>query len=291
MVKNPAFVSFLITLALGLLSIIIIPYQSINPGRLIDDHSFIENDCLSCHTLGEGINTEKCTSCHQLSVIGLESVNGEAKEIINTKSNLLHTSIVKFQCVNCHSDHRGPSGENATLNFRHQILATELQKECNKCHSPQKPVDEIHFLLKAECSECHNTSGWKPSRFKHELLADEKKECRSCHDNKDPKDNLHKQFGEKLQCGQCHSTNTWKPSSFDHSKFFRFDHDHPQKCINCHDVDISFENYTCYNCHEHNAAGVEKEHLKEGIRNFKNCVECHRSGDKESMKRNGRKKN
>jgi len=291
MVKNTALVSFLITFIIGLLGIIIFPCLTINPGVLNKDHLMLKNDCLSCHTLSEGVDTEKCTGCHQLSVIGLKSVRGEMREIINSKSNLLHNSVIKIQCVDCHSEHKGLYRENATLKFRHQILATELQKECNKCHSPQKPKDEIHLLLKAECSECHSTSGWKPSHFKHELLGDKKQDCRSCHENKKPGDNLHKQIGELIQCTQCHNTNGWRPSTFDHSKLFRFDRDHPDNCANCHDFNKSFGSYTCYNCHEHNAAFVEKEHLKEGIRNFKNCVECHRSGDKETKKRNRRKKN
>jgi hypothetical protein len=184
MIKNAAFISFLIAFFTGLVGIIIFPYSTINPGVVIEDHSMIKNDCLSCHSLGEGAQTEKCIECHQLSEIRLKSVNGEMLNFINSKSNLLHNSIIKIQCFDCHTEHNGLSRENATLNFRHQVLTTELQKECTKCHSPQKPENEIHILLKAECSNCHNKSGWKPSHFKHDILGERKNDCRDCHENK-----------------------------------------------------------------------------------------------------------
>ena len=290
MVKNAVLVSFLIAFFTGLIGIIIFPYYTINPGVVIEDHSMIKNDCLACHRLGDGAQTEKCIKCHQLSEIGLRSVNGEIQRVTNTKSNFLHNSIIKIHCFDCHTEHHGLSRENATQNFRHQVLTKELQKECIKCHSPQKPKDEIHITLKNQCSDCHNAFGWKPSHFKHEILGERKNECSNCHENKKPADELHLQIGAKIQCMQCHTTKSWKPSSFDHVKLFRFDLDHPSNCVNCHYIEKSFENYTCYNCHEHNLSRIEREHLKEGIRNFKNCVECHRSGDKLESHEKGKKK-
>jgi hypothetical protein len=45
-----------------------------------------------------------------------------------------------------------------------------------------------------------------------------------------------------------------------------------------------YKKYTCYGCHEHTPANIRREHVEEGIRNFDNCVECHRSGDKDEAK-------
>ena len=295
MVKNTALISFLIAFGVGLIAILIFPYYTINPGVVIEDHQKLKNDCLSCHSLGEGVQTEKCVICHQLPEIGLKLVNGNVRSVTNSKSNLLHQSIIHIQCYDCHTEHNGLSRENATLKFRHDVLSIELQKKCTKCHSPQKPEDEIHLILTSECSDCHNTGAWKPSHFKHELLGERKNECRSCHENKQPADALHKGLGGTIQCIQCHTTDGWKPSTFDHTKYFRFDNNHPSDCINCHDVNKTLETYTCYNCHEHNPSRIEKEHLKEGIRSFNNCVECHRSGDKKETegrreKRRGRER-
>lgn len=272
-----------------MIGILIFPYYTINPGVVIEDHSMLKNDCLSCHSLGEGAQTKKCIKCHRPAEIGLRSVNGIERENSNNKSALFHQSIINIQCFDCHTEHNGLSKENATLNFRHDILATELQSECIKCHMRQKPGDEIHRDLILNCSECHNNEYWKPSHFKHELI-DKKNECKNCHESKRPADVLHKSLGSSVQCFQCHTTDKWKPSTFDHTKYFRFDINHPSNCDNCHNLNKSFETYTCYNCHEHNPSRIEKKHLKEGIRNFKNCSECHRSGDEDEIMNKGNKK-
>ncbi len=263
---------------------------------MIEDHMHLKNDCLSCHTLGAGAQTDKCIKCHKLSEIGSRSVDGITKETFNSKSNLLHQSIINIQCYDCHTEHNGLSRENATLRFRHDVLSADLQRKCANCHSPQKPEDDIHKILTMNCSECHSTEAWKPSHFKHELLGDRINDCRSCHENKKPGDALHRSFSKTIQCVQCHTTDKWKPSTFDHTKYFRFDGNHPSNCTDCHDVNKTFKTYTCYNCHEHRPARIEREHIKEGIRNFNNCVECHRSGNEKEAggredKKRGRDRN
>jgi hypothetical protein len=46
-------------------------------------------------------------------------------------------------------------------------------------------------------------------------------------------------------------------------------------------VDNDYTRYTCYGCHEHSRSKIREEHLEEGIYQYENCVECHRSGDAE----------
>jgi hypothetical protein len=283
MVKHTVLISFLSVFAIGLTGILIFPYYTINPGVVIEDHTMLKNDCLSCHSLGEGVQTEKCIKCHKPTEIGLRLVNGMDRVDLNNKSNLLHQSIIDIQCFDCHTEHNGLSRENATLKFRHDILTVELQSECTICHRGQKPGDDFHKDLILNCSECHSNEAWIPPHFKHELLGERINECKNCHESKQPKDVLHKSLGNLVQCVQCHNTNAWKPSTFDHSNYFRFDNNHPSDCTNCHKLNRSFESYTCYNCHEHNPARIEKKHLKEGIRNFGDCVECHRSGDDDEI--------
>lgn len=285
MVKNTAFISFLIVFGIGISAIYFFPYQTINPGIMIVEHMHLKNDCLSCHTLGAGAQSEKCIVCHELTNLGITLVNGSERSVANERSNLLHQSIINIKCYDCHTEHNGLSRENATLKFRHDVLTAELQTKCTNCHSPQMPDNEIHKMVKAECSDCHSTDMWKPSTFKHELLGERINDCRSCHENKKPADALHKGIGVSIQCVQCHTTDGWKPSIFDHTKYFRFDRNHPSDCANCHDLNRTFEKYTCYNCHEHSPEQIAKKHIKEGIRNFSNCVECHRSGDEKESER------
>jgi len=51
--------------------------------------------------------------------------------------------------------------------------------------------------------------------------------------------------------------------------------------VTCH-VEDNYSTYTCYGCHEHTLAKVRREHVEEGIRNFEDCVSCHRSADEDS---------
>lgn len=290
MVKNTALISVFIVLAAGTAAILLFPYQTVNPGVLIEEHMYLKNDCLSCHSLGSGAQTGKCINCHKLAEIGIKLATGDNKRELNNKSNLLHQSIQNIQCLDCHTEHNGLSRENATLKFRHSVLSQNLMKECIKCHFPLRPEDNIHAVVKEECSVCHITDYWKPSFFKHELLGEMKNNCRNCHLNIQPADVLHGSLGSVTQCVMCHSIEGWKPSSFDHLKFFRFDLNHPAECKRCHDTSKSFSLYTCYNCHEHSPGRIAEKHIKEGIVNFVNCVNCHRSGDEMEAKRKHRRR-
>lgn len=229
---------FLFVLVTGLVSILLFPHYTVNPGVLIEDHLYLQNDCLACHSLGKGALTEKCINCHKPDEIGLFKAGGSLPELQNKKSNLLHQSIINIQCYDCHTEHNGLSRENATLNFKHTVLSDNLQRQCTSCHIKMAPDNSLHNVLTAS-----------------------------------------------TQCAQCHTTTKWKPSTFNHTEFFKFDKNHPSDCSGCHDLQKGFKEYTCYNCHEHTQSRVAKKHRKKGIRNFENCVNCHRTGDKKDAKR------
>ncbi|OSM07274.1 putative class III cytochrome C family protein [Magnetofaba australis IT-1] len=118
--------------------------------------------------------------------------------------------------------------------------------------------------------------------FDHDLLPQQARQsCRQCHQS--PQDRLHRKM--VAECSDCHSTERWTPASFDHSRWFRFDRHHPaDDCALCH-VGGRYDAYTCYGCHEHSESKVRREHLDEGIRDFANCVACHRSGDEHEAER------
>jgi hypothetical protein len=73
---------------------------------------------------------------------------------------------------------------------------------------------------------------------------------------------------------------SWTPATFDHDEYFRFDKDHTTKCSTCH-MNSDYSNYTCYGCHEHSRSNIREEHVEEGIHDYENCEECHRSGDED----------
>ena len=51
-----------------------------------------------------------------------------------------------------------------------------------------------------------------------------------------------------------------------------------------HQMRISKRQPPCYGCHEHTPANIRAEHEEEGIRDFENCVECHRDPGVEPKK-------
>jgi hypothetical protein len=133
-------------------------------------------------------------------------------------------------------------------------------------------------LIQQDCMACHSdhqgSSLTRKSRkvFSHALLRPAAREhCAGCHQA--PADDLHRKT--QGECGTCHTVQRWTPATFEHAQLFVLDRDHDAPCATCHKA-RDFSSYTCYGCHEHTVAKVRAEHVKEGIDNFENCVECHR---------------
>jgi hypothetical protein len=137
------------------------------------------------------------------------------------------------------------------------------------------------------CETCHNTSGWKPAKFDHNLatfkLTGKHVDvvCEACHPNGvlkgipstcgdcHQKDDTHQgQLGS--DCGLCHSTNGWKPSTFDHNlSAFKLTGAHLNAdCNQCHhDAVFKGTPTTCYACHS-----KDDSH---GGRFGTDCSPCH----------------
>ena len=146
----------------------------------------------------------------------------------------------------------------------------------------QKNVAFHQKLTEDDCVACHSdhkgVQAFRPiGQFSHKLLEpDVEKQCDSCHAN--PGDSLHLKI--KGNCSACHTQERWTPATFDHDKYFRFDRDHTTECVTCH-ISNDYSNYTCYGCHEHSRSKIREEHVEEGISDYENCSECHRSGDED----------
>jgi hypothetical protein len=175
---------------------------------------------------------------------------------------------------------------------------------CVVCHKPEaigvltttglpisKPLVKTPFhqkLLLKDCVACHSDhAGVMRTRpqggFNHGLLEQETRDrCVDCH--RVPEDSLHRQISGN--CAQCHSQGKWTPATFEHDRFFALDKNHAVRCATCHGG-ADYRLYSCYGCHEHRASEMRSVHIEEGIRNYDNCVECHRSPDKDTMERKG----
>lgn len=180
-------------------------------------------------------------------------------------------------CFACHLPFRGSVAEKCTqchavekigrFTTRGEILSGErpafhqqlVENNCTACHAGHISVGQAR----------------SPKKFSHDLLQPGvRNDCGVCHTK--PADSLHRQLDGS--CQQCHVTKAWRPATFDHSRYFLLDRDHDARCTTCH-VNSQYSRYTCYGCHEHSPAGIRAEHEEEGVRDFDNCVECHRSAD------------
>ena len=193
-------------------------------------------------------------------------------------------------CFACHTTFIGSPSEKCIA--CHKV--DEIGKVTTKGLPIEKEKKNVAFhqkLIEDDCVACHSdhkgVKAFRPiSNFSHNLLeATLQKQCDSCHDN--PVDDLHRKI--KGNCGSCHILDAWLPATFEHDKYFSFDRDHETECETCH-INNDYADYTCYGCHEHSRSEIREEHVEEGIRDYENCTECHRSGDEDEAKRIWRSK-
>jgi hypothetical protein len=259
-----------------------IPEVTVSPGDVIEGHEKIANDCTACHSPFRGTPATKCITCHELEVIGLLTTAGAPIKAAEGGPSF-HQDLIEPACTRCHSDHFGADRPGASVIFTHELVRNHVLSTCGKCHDASTPQDILHRQVGDDCDSCHGFEAWTPATFEHETLPiDQQKACVSCHEASTPKDVLHRQVGD--DCGSCHGFEAWTPATFEHEKYFRFDRHHPASdCMSCHPD--ALDRYTCYGCHEHSVRNIAREHREEGIADFEDCVECHRSGDEDEAKR------
>jgi Class III cytochrome C family len=186
-------------------------------------------------------------------------------------------------CFACHAPLRGASTQRCVA--CHAL--PDIGLRTTQGLPLPKPTVKASFhqqLIAQDCMACHSDHqgpkltlrSHKP--FSHVLLQPNVRErCASCHAA--PKNDIHRDL--TVSCSQCHRSEAWKPATFAHDKLFLLDKDHNASCVTCH-TQNDYSKYTCFGCHEHTLSNVRAKHEKEGIRNFDNCVRCHRSADGEA---------
>jgi hypothetical protein len=197
---------------------------------------------------------------------------------------------ISSDCFACHTAFIGSPSEKCIVCHKVEEIGLKTTKGLT-IDKENKNVAFHQNLIEEDCTSCHSdhkgVKAFRPiSQFSHELLDPVLQEnCEGCHQN--PEDRLHKQITGN--CKQCHSQDSWTPATFDHDEYFRFDRHHDTECETCH-MQNDYSNYTCYGCHEHSRSKIREEHYEEGIRDYENCAECHRSGDEHEAKRIWRSK-
>jgi len=203
---------------------------------------------------------------------------------------LAHAQLAT-NCFACHAPLRGAAAERCVA--CHAVADIGVRTTAGIVLARAGPAAGTPFhqhLLARNCLACHSEHQGsrigKNSRmtFSHAVLQPATQaNCATCH--MVPANDFHR--GRTTGCAQCHGTAHWKPATFDHARFFLLDRDHNAPCATCH-VNDDTSRYTCYGCHEHQPDRIRAKHLREGIRDFQNCVSCHRSAQEEPEHRGRR---
>ncbi len=216
------------------------------------------SDCLACH---DGIDTYGNDFDHNRFAFPLSGKHAEAT------------------CSACHPNAR--------------VLADlrAAPTDCFSCHAQDDPHEG---RFGSDCAACHTPAGWSPATFDHNLTnfpltgAHVGLPCASCHVNKvfrglsttcvscHAEPAFHAGLFAGMACSDCHTTSAWRPAQFSAPHTFPLDHGGGATCATCHPTSLTA--YTCYGCHEHEPAKIERKHLEKGITNFTNCVSCHPTG-------------
>jgi len=255
--RNPLFsplsCGIALVLILGLIAVLIVmggrvfspgPLTAVHPQNRslqgFTNHADFENECSRCHVPLLGPTADRCLACHLTVADQLRTHSG------------LHSFLTGVSdCATCHSDHLGRDVRITRLNvleFPHQE-ATGF------------PLEGVHAVT--GCLNCHTDHQFKNTP----------RDCYGCH----ILDDAHN--GELgTECSVCHTSVGWEEATLEEHPF-PINHKNqgrPLECQVCHPNTLTA--YTCYNCHEHNPAEMEHQHLEKGIREFQNCSSCHPTG-------------
>lgn len=279
----------------------------------MDDHAKVftltgshqQTACESCHSDGQFAGTpQECAACHEEPDAhrGLFSTDCSECHIpdswqpafmagrpfehtANTGFSLItHVTNYDNQPFTCHTCHVS------------QEAFTFTNGQCSGCHAPVEPqfIADHTAQFGTDCMACHDGTGemtnfdhaqvW-PLEGQHAVL-----ECTACHVNQvyvgtsgecaachaEPAIHVGL-FG--LDCANCHTAAAWQPARL-RQHTFPLDHGEQGElaCETCHSA--TYTEYTCYNCHEHEPAETEREHLEEGIslQELTDCAACHPTG-------------
>ncbi len=266
-----------------------------------------ETRCVSCHLEGKFAGTPvNCRDCHAEPEIHADLFQDICSDCHTTTSWL--PAMLDNQAFE-HSETTGFSLIRHTKNFNNQaIRCVDCHSEniqqfnlttCIDCHSNQDQVFMTDHQVKysSACLECHDGFDGMIN-FDHnrvfvldgrhaeiacqdchidQTFASTSPECVACHAEPE----IHAgSFG--TDCQYCHQTTAWQPALLRQHNF-PLDHgsDSQLACETCHNV--TYAQYTCYECHEHQPGEIEAEHRKEGIspEGLVNCTKCHPTGLKE----------
>jgi hypothetical protein len=253
--------------------------------------------CVSCHKQPEVPAVHKsnygtnCATCHTTATFSQSAL---AKFDHSKTGFPLTGKHTKADCRSCH---------------KQEGVFKGLATTCVSCHK-QPAVPTVHKAnYGSNCAGCHTTETFsKPAlkNFDHSKTAfpltgkHTKTDCRSCHKQEGVFKGLattcvscHKQpavpavhksnYG--TSCANCHTTASFAGAKFVHTAF-PMNHGTRKRgggdssCVTCHKNTEKPKEFTCYGCHAHTPAKVDRKHARRNIQDVSNCMRCHGRGRK-----------
>jgi hypothetical protein len=248
----------------------------------------LSNACSDCHSepaLHQGVFGLACSECHESSTWSPALLDGRQFDHLNQANFDLRQHEQDFRgvpitcdgchlsewdifnnesCILCHTD------SEAQFISRHR---NQLGDNCVDCHdgvdrmmsfdhSEFFPLEGKHTEI--ECQACHF----------NQVYQETPQECIDCH----AEPQIHAgYFG--LKCEYCHVAESWYPGQL-RSHQFPINHGEPliAECELCHTA--TYQNYTCFDCHDHQPETIAEEHREVGISedDLFECVLCHGDG-------------
>ena len=255
----------------------------VSPGDLAKSHTKWNRltECLKCHDLAGGVNSEKCIDCHET-----------IKKNIEEKGYHSHYTVKNKKCEKCHPDHKGPSynmivwGKDGKKKFDHSFTQYPLRDkhkktDCENCHTGKtKTGKQTYIGLESDCLACHKDI--------HEKTLGQK--CDDCHINERSFKGLDVKFNhdrqtkyrldgkhKKVSCGKCHTGQTKNRAVFKVGEY--------KRCISCHaksDTHKGTLGKDCEKCHTveswKKVASFDHKRTRyslEGKHANVKCVSCH----------------
>ncbi len=273
----------------------VISCQSCHLNLRFDEPKATANTCSSCHIdVHQGKLGDDCQSCHNETSFQL--VDGRAIHM-RTSFPLTGAHAV-ISCESCHKTRRNGA-------------FAPLSTSCYSCHEQDyvnaKSVNHVANNFPTNCTNCHSTSGWGSSKFKHAVVANgfallgahQQLRCSSCHATPSFKsifpatsdqdcytchtndyNRAHGSSGFPKTCTDCHNVNTWGDAQFDHatvSNGFALLGAHKNiKCSACHELPSyksifpAKSDQDCYSCH---TSDYNRAHGSSGFPTT--CTNCH----------------
>jgi hypothetical protein len=208
----------------------------------VSSHADTGRNCGACHAPPWSKETmaDRCLNCH-----------ADVRRQIDGGLSLHGKFAAGRKCRQCHTEHKGAHGTLTSL--------AHFDHDCARFH-----LTGAHRQV--ACQSCHTGGGYKGTP----------QTCAGCH-AEPPTPAVHKHSYGK-SCASCHGTQTWKGSSFQHT-IFSINHGRRRgtqsTCATCHPNAEKPREYTCYNCHEHRPAKIERIHLRRNIVEYDDCIKCH----------------